>query len=91
MEEMNLRTDILEPEELKIERCKPYSDCGSSQIFATKNLSGMHSENFWCGEELFRLTQLLRVRKSVRISECLLMVGRTSGGEPEKFSDCYIG
>jgi len=50
----------------------------------------MHSANFWCGEEFFRLTQLLGVQKSVKISECLLTVGRISGGEPEKFSDCYI-
>jgi hypothetical protein len=80
----------LEPEGLKLESCKPYSDCSSSQSFATRNLSEMHSANFWCGEEFFRLAQLLRVPKSVRISECVLTVGTTSGGEPEKFSDCYI-
>jgi hypothetical protein len=91
MEKINLKTDILEPEELKIESCKPYSDYGSSQTFATQNLSGMHSANFWYVEKFFRPTQLLRVQKSVRISECLLTVGRASGGEPEKFSDFYIG
>jgi len=61
-----LRTDILEPEELKLERCKPYSDFGSSQTFASTNTSGMHSANFWCGEEFFRLTHSLRVQKSVK-------------------------